>query len=59
MPESTHVNNKSSGKGISAESSKKKETKGVETLLGDPKKAIIKLSLPMIAAMSVQFIQSL
>ncbi len=26
------------------------QTKGVETLLGDPKKAIIKLSIPMIAA---------
>ena len=36
-----------------------KETKGVETLLGDPKKAIIKLSLPMIAAMSVQTIYNL
>lgn len=30
------------------------ETTGVKTLLGDPKKAIIKLSLPMIVAMSVQ-----
>ncbi|MBN1271102.1 MAG: MATE family efflux transporter [Candidatus Aminicenantes bacterium] len=29
-------------------------TKGVETLLGNPKKAIIKLSLPMIVAMSAQ-----
>ena len=28
-------------------------TKGVQTLLGNPKKAIIKLSLPMIVAMSV------
>ncbi len=28
-------------------------TKGVETLLGNPKKAIVKLSLPMIIAMSV------
>ena len=36
-----------------------KETKGVETLLGDPEKAIIKLSLPMIAAMSVQTIYNL
>ena len=32
------------------------KTKGVETLLGDPKKAIIKLSIPMIIAMSVQTI---
>jgi len=29
-------------------------TRGVETLLGDPKKAILKLSIPMIIAMSVQ-----
>ncbi len=34
-------------------------TKGIETLLGDPKKAIIKLSLPMIVAMSVQTIYNL
>ncbi len=32
------------------------KTKGVETLLGDPKKAIIKLALPMIIAMAVQTI---
>jgi len=32
------------------------ETKGVKTLLGDPKKAIIKLAIPMIIAMSVQTI---
>jgi len=31
----------------------KNQTKGVETLLGNPRKAIIKLSLPMIIAMSV------
>lgn len=31
-------------------------TKGVKTLLGDPKKAIIKLAIPMIIAMSVQTI---
>jgi len=34
----------------------KSKTKGVETLLGDPKRAIIKLSIPMIIAMSVQTI---
>ena len=34
-------------------------TKGVETLLGDPKRAIVKLSIPMIVAMSVQTIYSL
>jgi len=32
----------------------KNQTKGVQTLLGDPKKAIIRLSIPMIIAMSVQ-----
>ena len=31
-----------------------KNTNGIETLLGDPKKAIIKLSIPMIVAMVVQ-----
>ncbi|MFC2160446.1 MATE family efflux transporter [Acidobacteriota bacterium] len=31
----------------------KNQTKGVETLLGNPRKAIIKLSLPMIIALSV------
>lgn len=30
------------------------ETEGIKTLLGDPKKAIIKLSTPMIVAMTVQ-----
>ncbi|MFV9676133.1 MAG: MATE family efflux transporter [Methanosarcinales archaeon] len=36
-----------------------KKTVGVETLLGDPKKAVIKLALPMIAAMSMQTIYNL
>lgn len=31
-----------------------KETEGIKILLGDPKRAIIKLSVPMIVAMSVQ-----
>lgn len=53
------MNTKPSEKGISDVSSQKKETKGVKTLLGDPKKAIIKLALPMIAAMSVQTIYNL
>jgi putative MATE family efflux protein len=35
-------------------SNKDIQTKGVKTLLGDPKKAIIKLAIPMIIAMSVQ-----
>jgi len=34
-------------------------TRGIDTLLGDPKKAIIKLSIPMIIAMSVQTIYNL
>jgi putative MATE family efflux protein len=34
-------------------------TWGVQTLLGNPKKAIVKLSLPMIAAMSLQTLYSL
>jgi len=33
-------------------------TRGVKTLLGDPKKAIVQLSIPMIVAMSVQTIYS-
>jgi len=53
------VNNKLSKKGTYGALSRNKETKGVETLLGDPKRAIIKLSLPMIAAMSVQTIYNL
>ncbi|MGB9928454.1 MAG: MATE family efflux transporter, partial [Methanosarcina sp.] len=35
------------------------ETAGVKILQGDPKKAIVKLSIPMIIAMSVQTIYSL
>ncbi len=34
-------------------------TQGVKTLIGDPKKAIMKLALPMILAMSVQTIYNL
>jgi putative MATE family efflux protein len=37
----------------------KTETTGVKTLTGDPKKAIVKLSIPMVIAMSVQTIYSL
>lgn len=36
-----------------------KQTKGVRTLLGNPKKAIIKLSIPMMLAMSIQVIYNL
>jgi putative MATE family efflux protein len=35
------------------------ETNGVQTLLGDPKKAIIKLAIPMIIAMSITTIYNL
>jgi putative MATE family efflux protein len=35
-------------------SNEQQETKGVKTLLGDPKKAIIKLAIPMIIAMFIQ-----
>ena len=54
-----HVNDKSSVKDASDAILQNKETEGVKTLLGDPKRAIIKLSLPMIAAMSVQTIYNL
>jgi putative MATE family efflux protein len=37
----------------------KRETHGVKTLLGDPKKAILKLSIPMFVAMSIQTIYNL
>ena len=37
----------------------KMRTNGVQTLLGEPKKAIIKLALPMIAAMLIQTIYNL
>jgi putative MATE family efflux protein len=36
-----------------------RETRGVKTLLGDPRKAILKLSIPMFVAMSIQTIYNL
>jgi putative MATE family efflux protein len=48
-----------SEKGDTAISAHDKATKGVNILLGDPKKALIKLSTPIIVAMSVQIIYSL
>lgn len=36
-----------------------KSTTGVKTLLGDPKKAIVKLAIPMIIAMSIQTVYNL
>ncbi len=49
----------SPGQSPSDTPSPKIETEGIKTLLGDPKKAIIKLALPMIAAMSVHIIYNL
>lgn len=40
-------------------SAQRKETRGVKILLGDPKKAIIKLSIPMVVAMSFQTLYNL
>ncbi len=53
------MNNSGTGNSISDASLQDTETKGVKTLLGDPKKAIITLALPMIAAMSVQTLYNL
>ena len=44
---------------MTRESITKPETKGVKTLLGDPKKAVIKLAVPMIIAMSAHTIYNL
>jgi putative MATE family efflux protein len=40
-------------------SAERKKTEGVHTLLGDPKKAILKLSIPMVVAMSFQTLYNL
>ena len=42
-----------------SDNGRKEYSEGVKTLLGDPKKAILKLSLPMIVAMSAQTIYNL
>lgn len=39
--------------------SEQKQTEGVKTLLGDPRRAILKLALPMIAAMLIQTLYNL
>ena len=44
---------------MSTRPSKDRETRGVQTLLGDPKRAIVKLAIPMIIAMSVQTLYNL
>jgi putative MATE family efflux protein len=51
--------NKNFSKDIASEKSSTGETKGVSTLLGEPKKAIIKLAVPMIIAMSAHTIYNL
>jgi putative MATE family efflux protein len=38
---------------------RQKQTEGVKTLLGDPRRAILKLALPMIAAMLIQTLYNL
>jgi len=40
-------------------STDRKRTEGVNTLLGDPKRAIVKLSIPMVVAMSFQTLYNL
>lgn len=40
-------------------SGERKRTRGVDTLLGDPKRAIVKLSIPMVVAMSFQTLYNL
>ena len=58
-------NGEEGSEGIQEEAEKKeitppqKVTEGVDILLGDPQKAVIKLSIPIIVAMSVQTIYSL
>ena len=52
------MNNKSTNTAISGRSLAG-ETKGVSTLLGEPKKAIVKLAVPMIIAMSAHIIYNL
>jgi len=50
------MNKKPPGQNMSGVASPKSQTEGVKTLLGDPKKAITRLALPMIAAMSIHMI---
>ena len=49
----------SPGQSLSDTPSPKIETEGVKTLLGDPKKAIIKLALPMVIAMLAHTVYNL
>ncbi|WP_269848974.1 MATE family efflux transporter [Methanosarcina horonobensis] len=50
---------RTAGDSNSCKHEESQETKGVKILEGDPKKAIIKLAVPMIVAMSVQTIYQL
>jgi putative MATE family efflux protein len=53
------VKNKTQEETIDSPEPLKNQTEGVKALLGDPKKALIKLSWPMIIAMTVQTLYSL
>jgi len=53
------MNITTSKKNISNGTYEIKETEGVKTLIGEPKKAVIKLAIPMIIAMSATTIYNL
>jgi putative MATE family efflux protein len=53
------MNHRPNGKPDIQSHQHEKQTEGVKTLMGDPKKAIIKLAWPMIVAMSVNTIYNL
>jgi putative MATE family efflux protein len=53
------VNQEQQGKKTNSPQPVQTQTNGIKTLLGDPKKAIITLSLPMIVAMIVQTLYNL
>ncbi|MCK5031737.1 MAG: MATE family efflux transporter, partial [Thermoplasmatales archaeon] len=53
------MNSTTSQKNISNGTPGIKETEGVKTLLGEPKKAVLKLAIPMIIAMSATTIYNL
>jgi len=53
------MNSTTSQKNISNGTSGIKETEGIKTLLGEPKKAVLKLAIPMIIAMSATTIYNL
>ena len=53
------MSNKTSGSNNDSSQPFENQTKGIKTLLGDPKKAIRTLSLPMIVAMTIQTLYNL